>query len=65
VLLPKTSLSWHYNWSGLICASGPIKAGEVGSDYYGRPEVIIPGLPEHFVSKRADDRHFAVRYDLG
>jgi hypothetical protein len=65
VLLLKTSLSWHHNWSGFIFATGPILPAEVGTDAYSRPQVTIHGLSDHFVGKQVDDRHFAVAFDLG
>jgi hypothetical protein len=65
VLLLKTSLGWHGNWSGVVFFTGPIRPAEVGRDAYGRPQVMVPGLSYHFVKKGVDDRHFVVAFDLG
>jgi hypothetical protein len=65
LLLLRTSLSWHHNWTGMIYSTGAIRPSEISPDASGRPQVMYPDLPEHFVSKQIDDTHFAAAFDLG
>jgi hypothetical protein len=65
IVLLKTSLGWHGNWTGAVYSTGPIVPGEIGVDAYGRPQLRMQGLPYHFISRQIDPQHFEVAFDLG
>ena len=65
ILLFKTSLGWHHNWSGVIYSSSPLQQSDVGQDAYGRPMIQVNGLEEHFIERKVNDRHYEVAFDLG
>jgi hypothetical protein len=64
ILVVKTLIVWHGNWRGTIYASGPITAGEIGTDAYGRPIIKIDGLPVHYIMKQVSPQHFDAAADL-
>jgi hypothetical protein len=72
ILLLKTSLGWHHNWSGIIYSSSPLTPSEINDDSYGRPQVWISGKPDgpnlledHFIETKLNDCLYFVAFDLG
>jgi hypothetical protein len=67
ILILKTELAWHGNWSGIIYSSRPIFPAEFGKEYTaeGRPAIRIEGLADHFIVKQIDNQHFRAACDLG
>ena len=72
ILLLKTFLGWHHNWSGIIYSSAPVKPSWIDKDYYGRPRIWISDTPEgpnlledHFIETNVNDYLYFVTFDLG
>ena len=64
VLLIKTSIGWKGNYDGYVYASAPLTTAEFASDYYGREEILIPGLGSIVVRKKYSATFFKVFFDL-
>jgi hypothetical protein len=64
VVLFKTSVGWKQNYSGVIVSDRPLKPDEVGTDFAGRPAILIRGL-DVTIRRQIDARRYEVFFDLG
>lgn len=64
IVLFKHTREWKGNYHGTIYSDAPIRPGEIGNDYYGRPAFRLQGL-NSVIEKKAHNRRFEVFFDLG
>ncbi|HZL38044.1 MAG TPA: hypothetical protein VFC78_22200 [Tepidisphaeraceae bacterium] len=65
VLLLRTSLGWHHNWSGTVYCTTPLQSADFGQDANGRPTINIKGLDDHYITEKASNHLYHVAFDLG
>jgi hypothetical protein len=62
LILLKRGNFWT-GWTATVYFSGPIKPGEIGPGSNGKTQILIAGMPDHYVWRQLDSQNVIIRSD--